>query len=299
MAVTSMGESSIGNFRRSNRMDTVTAIRATVSGTTGSPDVATTGEAYVFTGSGSITVDKAGYLDVLIIGAGGGGYAGGGGAGGYWEKTLWFEASSHTVTIGAGGAAGYTDTTGGGNAPRDGFNGGSSFCGQYVSPGGGGGATHRSNASSENSYQSGAGRAGGSGGGGGNTNYAAAADTIGLAIPGFGSNGGKGGFLTGGGGGGANQVGEDAAADYPNGSEGGNGSITTIISSTDATSFSVGQVSSSDVYFSGGAGGSQYSGTAGQGGLGGGGTSATSGTANTGGGGGTSGGSGVVIVRVS
>ena len=273
--------------------------RAGIASTSGAAGTATTGEAYIFTGSGAITVSKAGLLDVLIIGGGGGGYGGGGGAGGYWEKTLWFEAGSHTVTIGAGGAAGYTETTGA-TGPRDGFNGGSSLLGQYVSPGGGGGATIRSNATSSNNYQSGAGRTGGSAGGGGNTNGTAPANSAGIAIPGFGNNGGKGGFLTGGGGGGAGQVGEDAAADYPNGSEGGNGSISTIISSTDATSFSVGQVSGSDVYYSGGGGGSPYSsGSAGVGGLGGGGDSNTSGTANTGGGGGTTGGSGVVIVRAS
>tara|TARA_R110000796_G_scaffold251230_1_gene382165 strand:- start:1135 stop:2061 length:927 start_codon:yes stop_codon:yes gene_type:complete len=273
--------------------------RAGIASTTGAAGTATTGEAYIFTGSGAITVSKAGLLDVLIIGGGGGGATGGGGAGGYWEKTLWFEAGSHTVGIGAGGTAGYTRTSGSGSGPADGFNGGDSYVGDYVSPGGGGGAAFRSQASSSNNYVPGKGRTGGSGGGGGQTNYANTGDTQGTAITGFGNAGGQGGFLTGGGGGGAGQVGEDAGADYPAGSEGGNGSISTIISSTDATSFSVGQVSGSDVYYSGGGGGSQYSGAAGEGGLGGGGASNGAGTANTGGGGGTTGGSGVVIVRVS
>ena len=273
--------------------------RATISGTAGSPSLATNGEAYIFTGSGSITVDRAGYLDVLIIGGGGGGASGGGGAGGFWEDTLWFDEGTHTVTVGAGGAASYQDTTGGGNAPRDGFNGASSLVGKYLSPGGGGGVIYRSGATSSNSYQAGAGRTGGSGGGGGITNYSPAADSIGLAIPGFGNNGGRGGFLTGGGGGGAGAVGQNGGVLYPSGSPGGDGSISTIISSADAVSFSVGELVSSDVYYCGGAGGSPYSGAQGVGGLGGGGNSNTSGTANTGGGGGTTGGSGVVIVRVS
>ncbi len=273
---------------------------ASISGTTGSPDVATTGEAYVFTGSGSITVDKAGYLDVLIIGAGGGGFIGGAGGGGYLENTLWFDVGTHTVGVGAGGAAGFDYNVGGAQGPRDGVNGGDSFVGDYVSPGGGGGAGYRSFASSSNNYVGGKGRTGGSAGGGGQTNYSGSeANTDGIAITGFGNNGGLGGFLTGGGGGGAGQVGENGGADYPNGSEGGNGAISTIITSADATSFSVGEVSGSDVYYSGGGGGNPYSGTVGVGGLGGGGDSNANGTANTGGGGGLIGGSGVVIVRVS
>tara|TARA_R110002126_G_scaffold12367_3_gene53711 strand:- start:163 stop:1089 length:927 start_codon:yes stop_codon:yes gene_type:complete len=273
--------------------------RAGIASTSGAAGTATTGEAYIFTGSGAITVSKTGLLDVLIVGGGGGGSLGGGGAGGFWEKTLWFEAGTHTVTVGAGGAAGYLDTSGGGSGPRDGFNGGSSFCGQYVSPGGGGGATSRSGSTSSNNYQAGAGRTGGSGGGGGITNYSpTAADTIGLAIPSFGNNGGRGGFLTGGGGGGAGFAGQIGGANYPNGSTGGDGLATTIITTTDATAFSVGEVSGSAVYFCGGGGGYGTP-TAGPAGLGGGGLSTGAGTANTGGGGGTTGGSGVVIVRVS
>jgi len=275
---------------------------AEISGTTGSPDVATTGEAYVFTGSGSITVDKAGYADVLIIGGGGGGYGGAGGAGGFYEQTVWLDEGTHTVTVGAGGQAGYQANYGGGVGPRDGFNGGSSFLGDvYVSPGGGGGCNYRSNTTSSNNYTNAKGRTGGSGGGGGSTNYTNATDSFGEGISGFGNNGGRGGFLTGGGGGGAGAVGENGGVNYPNGSHGGDGSISTIISSTDAVSFSVGQLVTLDVYYAGGGGGSPYSGPGGNGGLGGGGTNGAAGTANTGGGGasGGAGGSGVVIVRIS
>ena len=97
--------------------------------------------------------------------------------------------------------------------------------------------------------------------------------------------------------------------------DGGVGRVTTIIPHADASSASIGQVSSSTLYFAGGGGGSGYSGFArSAGGLGGGGSGATAatdnaaaGTANSGGGGGgisypvghlsKAGGSGVVIVK--
>ena len=97
------------------------------------------------------------------------------------------------------------------------------------------------------------------------------------------------------------------------------GITTSIITSTEATTYSVGQVDGTDVYFGGGGsgGGAQSSGGNIVGGLGGGGTGVTgngsnggAGTANTGGGGGGAGnnggatlgaggpgGSGVVILR--
>jgi len=99
-------------------------------------------------------------------------------------------------------------------------------------------------------------------------------------------------------------------------SGGGDGVICNILTTTQATAASVGEVNSTNVYFGGGGGGGHYSGTVDStntaGGLGGGGRGArtntdstVSGTANTGGGGGGSGqtgtpgngGSGVLIVK--
>jgi len=111
-----------------------------------------------------------------------------------------------------------------------------------------------------------------------------------------------------GGGGGAGAVGSNATFD--NGADGGVGVTNTILTSTEATTASVGEVISTDVYYAGGGGGSGYS-TGGDGGNGGGGNAGsasnntgTAGSANTGGGGGGAynaspgaGGSGVVILR--
>ena len=82
------------------------------------------------------------------------------------------------------------------------------------------------------------------------------------------------------------------------GGNGGVGVVSTMITTAQATTLSVGEVSGSDVYFAGGG-----ANEAGVGGLGGGGASYLDGTANTGGGGGAQnvtrslGGSGVVILR--
>jgi hypothetical protein len=67
-----------------------------------------------FTASGTLTVTKAGFADVLIVGGGGGGSsvstntAGGGGGGVRWG-TFFLSAITHTITIGGGGAAATTD----------------------------------------------------------------------------------------------------------------------------------------------------------------------------------------------
>lgn len=86
---------------------------ASVSGTTGSPTITSDGDAtiYTFTGDGSITFDKAGYVHAFGIGGGGGskGYSrpSGGGAGVAFEKPDFLVTdTTYTVTIGAGGTAG-------------------------------------------------------------------------------------------------------------------------------------------------------------------------------------------------
>lgn len=69
-------------------------------------------EYYRFTSNSSLTVNTGGLIDVLVVGGGGGsasasfGDAGGGGAGGVRFGTFEVTASTFTVTVGAGGAAG-------------------------------------------------------------------------------------------------------------------------------------------------------------------------------------------------
>lgn len=86
---------------------------AAVSGTTGSPTVTTDGDAtiYTFTGDGTITFGSGGIIDVLLVGGGGGskGYSRPSGGGGGQARDLsgfYVNASSYTITVGAGGSAG-------------------------------------------------------------------------------------------------------------------------------------------------------------------------------------------------
>lgn len=239
-----------------------------------------------FTASGTLTVTKAGFADVLVIGGGGSGATwrgGGGGAGGHLYATnVYIPAGSNTVTIGAGGVGiAATDTI-----YQPGQNGNASRLGNFYSPGGGGG-----NAIGENSSlgpRQSNGFNGGSGGGGGDFDAVGGAGTAGL-----GNNGGNAASLGGGGGGGAGAAGSNATSS----SVGGNGGAGLANS-----------ITGSSVTRAGGGGGGSVStlGTGGSGGGGNAGGTPGAGTANTGGGGGAStgttkggnGGSGVVIVRV-
>jgi len=238
------------------------------------------------TGSLSLIVDRAGFADVLCVGAGGGGGKskdantagmGGGGAGGVLNTTqAYFGVGSHTIVVGAGGITG--------------SNGNTSRIGDYYGVGGGNGADIELAAAQATPASP-----GGSGGGG---CYLPTAG--GLGTSGQGNNGGTGTTLGGGGGGGATAVGANAS-----GNNGGNGGA--------GVSNSINNVATN--YGGGGGGGRYASGTAGTGGIGGGGAGGSSsigvaGTALTGGGGGGgtftsptgytggSGGSGIVIVRV-
>jgi len=89
-----------------------------------------------FTGNGTLTVTKAGFADVLVIGGGGAGGAsngGGGGAGGYLSASnVYLPAGSETVVVGAGGVSQSPSA-----AP--GNNGVASRIGNYYAVGGGGG----------------------------------------------------------------------------------------------------------------------------------------------------------------
>lgn len=238
-------------------------------------------------------------VDYLVVAGGGSGAgAGGGGAGGLLTGTSLSLAygATYTVTVGAGGAIG------GGSNP--GGNGQPSVFGPITATGGGG---------------SGYSLAGGNGGSGGGSSYYGLAGGIGIfpgstyiSGPRQGYNGGigynsGGGTYNGGGGGGAGGNGVNGATGGSVGGAGGVGAITTLITTTQATTYAVGQVVSGNVYFAGGGGaaGASVSGAGGSGGGANGNPSvANSGVANTGGGGagGNSGGpgaggKGVVIIR--
>ena len=229
---------------------------------------------------------SASYL--IVAGGGGGGYwdGGGGGAGGVVSGTTTFTSNNtYSVTVGAGGSGA---TSGG-----IGTNGGNStVTGLTAAVGGGFGGSNGI---------AGTIGAGGSGGGG----YGAATTTGGSGTSGQGSAGGNGQPLAGGGpsygaggGGGFGAVGGNGTSAV--GGAGGVGVVTTLITTTQATSASVGQVVSTSVYFAGGGGGgiNDTTGTAGAGGSGGGGAGSksgvvpTAGSVNSGGGGGGGGGNG-------
>lgn len=121
-------------------------IPAQVSATTGSPGTGTFTDSngvdwdyYTFTGNGSITIDSAGYADCLIVGGGGGsvdiggGYTryAGGGAGAVRRGAIYLTATTHTITVGAGGSANSGNTAGG--------DGGTSSLGSFSAGGGGAG----------------------------------------------------------------------------------------------------------------------------------------------------------------
>jgi hypothetical protein len=240
-----------------------------------------------FTSSGTLTVTRAGFCDVLVVGGGGGGGisgtnnlgGGGGGGGGCIAQSVYLPFGSHSVTVGSGGS-GYSLT----NAGR---NGQSSALGYYVAPGGGLGGNNFGTGTATDVQR--AGNAGGSGGGGSATNGLA-----GSGISPAGNNGGTGTVTAGGGGGGSQEVGNADGDGY--GGDGIESSITGSVA----------------YYGGGGNGGGQTAATTGGGGVGGadgGNNPGGNATANTGGGGGGgwressgdvaggNGATGIVIVR--
>jgi len=260
-----------------------------------------------------LTVD---YLIVAGGGAGGGTYLGpGGGAGGL--RTTYTNSSSlnghnetalslntltnYTITVGGGGAG--TFNTGGGEnaAGNNGTNSKFGIIGSEIQSTAGGGS---------GAYQGGSnpGKSGGSGGGAAYNNGTIGAAVTSPVTQGYagGANGGPGTYH-GGGGGGANGAGASTGV-------GGAGLAVNILSSANAGTAVVGEVSGSNVYYAGGGGGAGVSFGA-AGGIGGGGDGDTAqgdaGIPNTGGGGGGSernnpssqffyggaGGSGVVVLR--
>ena len=277
-------------------------------------DATTNANVWKNVGEGSGDIDPSYTVTYLVV-AGGGGSAGagigdagssGGGAGGVLESTYTANiGTQYTITIGAGGSGGAGGNSGA-NAGADGS--ASSIAGSGLTTisavGGGGGGE-----ASEN------GRDGGSGGGAGV--FGAGDEVGGSGTSGQGNAGGNNSGVRGGSGGGG-KGGAGAVGGTVNGGNGGVGGISTIISSSNATTHSVGEVDSGNVYFAGGgAGGCRNDGSAGTGGLGGGGdggdgANGNNGSANTGGGGGGSGdifgqshsgqggngGSGVIILSV-
>lgn len=144
-----------------------------------------------FTSSSSITFDQAGYIDLLVVGGGGAGGAsynydmgGGGGAGGLVERySHYVDATTYSVTVGAGGTPSNGATL---NA-----RGGDSSFGNIVALGGGRGGNRYS--TYDRTHMN-----GGSGGGGAD-NSDLGGD--GVSVQGF--NGGGGWSDISGGGGGA------------------------------------------------------------------------------------------------
>lgn len=139
-----------------------------------------------YTGTGSITIDQAGFASILVLGAGGSGGTGigsGGGAGAYlYIEDAFFPAATHTVVVGAGGAGkpyAYN--------PIGGSPGESSRVGDYLSPGGGAGVAQIFNGSL---YESDAGNAGGSGSGASGKESTGAGNSGGSGLIGYGSDGG-------------------------------------------------------------------------------------------------------------
>ena len=229
------------------------------------------------------------YLLVAGGGAAGGAYGAGGGAGGMKEDLTGskqvLKNTSLTVTVGAGGPS---ENTSGNN-------------GQFADVTVTGGGTQQAN--------------GGSGGGA--RGYFS--NTPGQGTNGEGNDGGNGsvGYKSSGGGGGKGAAGADATSVLPG--FGGIGGTTTIITTSQASTHSVGEIDGANLYFAGGGsgGGNLDNNTTRAGGKGGGGRgyvyrfesagalNGGNGTVNTGGGGvggnqtgtGGTGGSGVVILK--
>jgi len=272
-------------------------------------------------------------IEYLIVAGGGGGGSGrnnanngngggGGGAGGLLtnvqsdqsggqntaQPPMYIQTGdSYEVTVGSGGANGGGANTVTPSNERYGYGGNKSQFGQIRCRGGAGGGGR--NTSPNNNPGMSGGLFGGSGAIQTSDNYddeQGSAGGLNFSNYKFGGGGGAGGV----------------GVDYNvNGKDGGVGLVSTIITSSEATTYSVGEVSGSDVYFAGGGGspksyiGADGSTINGVGGLGGGGdsvntTGATAGGTNTGGGGaggrdrsdgygweGSAGGSGVVILR--
>ena len=245
-------------------------------------------EYHTFTTSGTLTVQRSGKVEVLLVGGGGGGGTGGGGGGGagqVFSDFIVLEAGTYPVEIAAGGPA--TCYTRGsdtliGSCANPGQNraiafGSGSGCGGYQGPVDRGGAS----GAGGSIYESGG--------------FPLLNNTF------YGNAGGAGLYVEGGGGGG----GAGGAGGNSTASVSGVGGVGTSAYSNWGLATTTGQNVSGTVYYAGGGSGSAYvqegnvKVSVGAGGLGGGGGN-SAGAANTGGGGsnGNGGGSGLAIIRV-
>lgn len=284
MSVSSFSEATLGNaFSKRNQFALPSENPAAISS---DGTVVTSGgyEYHTFTSSGTLTVNKAGKMEVLLVGGGGASTnnGGGGGAGQVFNDEIFVESGSYPVVVGAGAAIS-DNTIGGhsyiGSGPNPGSNIAVAFGGSTGNTGYGQPVT----------------RGGASGAGGSiyeSGGYPLLNDTF------YGRNGGNGVYVEAcGGGGGMAVAGGNASTNL--GGSGGNG---TSDYSAWGLATSTGENVSGTVYYAGGGGGGRYQGqgTVGVGGLGGGGRQ-SAGDANTGGGGSdnNTGGSGLVIVRIA
>jgi hypothetical protein len=292
------GGSSLDNSPGGSGGDGIVIIRIqspvpVVSGFTGATkttinDGGITYDVYEFAANGSISFSTAGNVDALIVGGGASGGSdngGGGGAGRFQRLTTSVTATTHSIFVGAGGAA--VSSTG---TLIPGINGGDTTAFGITSIGGGYGSGQ--NVTTGGTGASGGGGKGFFGGAGGTGTFGFNGGTgIGTVGPGYGSGGGGGAGGAGGAGTGTNggagglDVSDDITGTtlrYCGGGGGGNENSTIFASATS---------------------------TAGQGGNASG-LNATSALANSGSGGGGgafpasptkqsgAGGSGVVILRV-
>ena len=212
-----------------------------------------------------ITLSNVEYLVVAGGGGGGGSYRGGGGGagglltsvtndpvssnGGSVQSKLTLTTGTYTMNVGAGGTGSqYYYGTAGGNSTI--VNPSSTALVTTIGGGRGG-------------YYTGLNQGGAGGSGGGSAGFTQANGAGGAGTAGQGNAGGQGagGSNTvpqcGGGGGGAGAAGVNGGSGGTAG-DGGNGVISTIISTTEATANSVGEVVGSDVYFAGGGGAGSY-----------------------------------------
>jgi hypothetical protein len=278
----------------------------------------TTGKTEVFNGTEWRNLKEAAPLtvDFLVVAGGGGGGgnegAGGGagglrtsygsttGGGGSSESSLSLSVgTSYTVEVGPGGNGNdYSPWTKGYNGSNSSLSG--NDISTITSTGGGGGGTGNTIPYLKTGIDGGS-------GGGESRGFATA---TGQAVTTPVIQGYRGGFSSptngdsSGGGGGAGGAGVDQTGNNTGGTNGGVGLAVNILSASNATTASVGEVSGSDVYFAGGGGGGSYASVVvGSGGLGGGADGENTGvgfnaTANTGGGGGGGGGSNADSTRV-
>ena len=244
-----------------------TSTNMTVAGfATGGDTILSSGNTrtHIFKGTGTFTAPQnITDVDFLVVAGGGqGGHyfrGGGGGAGGVRstlgqtggggsvESKITLAQGNHTITVGLGGSAN--------TYSNPGANGGNSSIGsQIVSLGGGGGGAYSAN----NAASGGSG--GGAAGSGTHTSGGNGSGTSGQGFAG-GATSTSTIIQLGGGGGGAGEAGKRGGNSSDLSGQcgfGGDGVYCSIISTSDATSQSVGEVDSGYVYFGGGGSGSGY-----------------------------------------